>query len=315
MANVNGGKQMGLQVYMNGHWVSKEDAKVSIWDHGFLYGDGVFEGIRVYNGRVFKLDQHIKRLYESAKGIELTIPLSKTKMKEDLVETVRRNGMSEAYVRLIVSRGPGDLGLDPRKCRKATVVILADKISVYPEETYRKGLRVMIASTRRNPPDSINGRIKSLNYLNNIFAKLEHINTGVDEALLLNHDGYLVEGTAENIFIVKGEKFLTPPAYLGALEGVTRATVEELADDLGMVYEEALLTPHDLYVADECFLTGTGAEIVPVIEVDGRMIGDGVPGPATVRLLKAYRELTRNEGVLVFPKEQSPKPKVGTISS
>lgn len=301
---------MGLQVYLNGHWVSKEDAKVSVWDHGFLYGDGVFEGIRVYNGRVFKLDEHLNRLYESAKGIELTIPLSKAKIKEDVIETVRLNGFSEAYIRLVVSRGPGDLGLDPRKCRKATVVILADKILVYSEETYRKGLRVMISSTRRNPPDSLNGRIKSLNYLNNIFAKLEHINTGVDEALLLNHDGYLVEGTAENVFIVKGQKLLTPPCYLGALEGITRATVMELSAELGLSSEEALLTSHDLYVADECFLTGTGAEIVPVVEVDGRAIGDGAPGRITQQVLGMYRDLTRTEGVQVFPDEQ-PKARIG----
>ncbi len=296
---------MSLEIYLNGDWVAKENAKVSIWDHGFLYGDGIFEGIRVYGGRIFKLDEHLERLYASAKGIDLAILLSKGKMKESVIETVRRNQLTEAYIRLIVSRGTGDLGIDPRKCRESTVVIMADKISVYPEETYRRGLKVMIASTRRNPPDSLNGRIKSLNYLNNILAKIEQIKQGLDEAIMLNHDGYLVEGTVENVFVVKGKKLLTPPCYLGALEGITRQTVIDLAPQLGLVAEEALLNSHDLYIADECFLTGTGAEIVPVIEVDGRGVGDGKPGKVTLAVLEAYRALTRQIGVPVYPKEQA----------
>lgn len=289
-----------MQIYLNGEWVSPENAKVPIWDHGFLYGDGIFEGIRVYNGRIFKLDEHLNRLYASGRGIDLTIPLEKGEMREQVIEAVRRNNLQEAYIRLVVSRGTGDLGIDPRKCRQATVVILADKISVYPEAMYKKGIRVMISSTRRNPPDSLNGRIKSLNYLNNILAKIEHIKYGLDEAIMLNHQGYVVEGTVENVFVARGKRLLTPPTSLGALEGITRGTVIGLAPELGYACEEALLHPHDLYTADECFLTGTGAEIVPVSEVDGRPVGSGKPGPVTLRILEAFRALTRTEGVEVY---------------
>jgi branched-chain amino acid aminotransferase len=296
---------MSLQVYVNGRWVPKEEAKVSITDHGFLYGDGIFEGIRVYNGLVFKLKEHLDRLYASAKGILLSIPLAPSQMQEAILETVRRNNLRDSYIRLVVSRGSGDLGIDPRKCREATVVILADKISLYPEELYQKGIRVIISSTRRTPPDSLNGRIKSLNYMNNILAKLEQIKHGMDEAIMMNHQGYIVEGTADNVFVVRGKKLLTPPCYLGALEGITRATVMELAPKIGCTAEEALLNAHDLYTCDECFLTGTGAEIVPVIEVDGRIIGEGTPGPITQRVLQAYRELTKHEGVPVYPEQKA----------
>lgn len=292
---------MSLQVYVNGSWVPKEEAKVSIWDHGFLYGDGIFEGIRVYHGRVFKLDAHLNRLYASARGIGLKIPHEPAEMERLVVETVRLNGLQDAYIRLVVSRGAGDLGIDPRKCRQATVVILADKISLYPEEVYKRGLKAMIAATRRNPPEALNGRIKSLNYLNNVMAKMEQIKYGMDEAIMVNSAGYVVEGTAENVFVVKGKKLLTPPSHLGALEGVTRATVMELAPGLGYTAEEAMLNVHDLYICDECFLTGTGAEIVPVVEVDGRPVGNGKPGPVTDRVLAAFRELTRREGVPVYP--------------
>ena len=228
-----------LQVYVNGKWVPKQEAKISIWDHGFLYGDGIFEGIRVYNGYVFKLKEHLNRLYASAAAIDLTIPHSPDEMSDLIIETVRKNGLKESYIRLVVSRGAGDLGIDPRKCKEPTVMILADKINLYPEELYKTGIRVMIASTRRNPPDSLNGRIKSLNYLNNILAKLEHIKAGLDEAIMLNHEGYVVEGTAENVFVVKDRKLLTPPCYLGALEGITRGVVMDLAPEIGFHAEEA----------------------------------------------------------------------------
>lgn len=292
---------MSVQVYVNGQWLAKEDAKISVWDHGFLYGDGVFEGIRVYNGRIFKLEEHLTRLYSSARGIDLTIPMDLPKMRNTVAEAVRRNGLQDAYIRLVVSRGIGDLGIDPRKCSEATVVIIAYKIELYPDALYKNGIRVMVTDVRRVPPDALNGRIKSLNYLNNILGKMQHVKFGLDEALMLNRDGYLVEGTAENVFLVQGKKLLTPPCHLGALDGITRGTVMEFAPKLGLAVEEALLHPHDVYLSDECFLTGTGAEIVPVVEVDGRKIGGGVPGPITHRVLEAYRELTRREGFPVYP--------------
>jgi len=288
---------MSQQIYIDGAWVSREDAKVSIFDHGLLYGDGVFDSVRSYDGRLFKLDEHVNRLYLSAKGIGLDIGIPKAKFTEQVIESIRRNNLRDAYVRLVVTRGPGDLGIDPRKCTKSTIIILADKITIYPEETYKRGLRVIIASTRRTPPDSLNGKIKSLNYLNNIIAKLEHIHTGMDESLMLNHEGYLVEGTVENIFLVKGKKLLTPPCHIGALEGITRQTTIDLAPSVGLSAEEALLTANDLYTADECFLTGTGAELVPVVQVDGRAIGDGKPGPVTQKMLAAYREYTKQVGI------------------
>jgi branched-chain amino acid aminotransferase len=298
-------KDLTLQVYVNGKWVPKEEAKVSIWDHGFLYGDGIFEGIRVYQGIVFKLKEHLKRLYASASAIDLTIPYTPAEMQNLVVETVRKNNLQESYIRLVVSRGAGDLGIDPRKCKEPTVMILADRINLYPEALYATGIRVMIASTRRNPPDSLNGRIKSLNYLNNILAKLEHIKSGLDEAIMLNHAGYVVEGTAENVFIVKDRKLLTPPCYLGALEGITRQLVIELAPKLGLQAEESLLNAYDLYASDEIFLTGTGAEIVPVVEVDGRKIGNGKPGSISLQVLKTYREYVAHyQGVHVYPEKK-----------
>lgn len=290
---------MSQQVYVNGRWAAKEEAKVSVWDHGFLYGDGVFEGIRAYNGRIFKLDEHLDRLYTSAKGIDLTIPMDKKKMRDTVLEAVRRNELRDSYIRLVVSRGAGDLGIDPRKCPEPTVVIIADKITLYPDSVYKNGLRAIISSTRRIAPDALNGRIKSLNYLNNILGKLQHIKYGVDESIMLNHEGYVVEGTAENVFLVKGKKLLTPPCSLGALEGITRATVMGFAPQLGLTVEEALLHPHDVYTCDECFFTGTGAEIVAVVEVDGRKIGAGVPGPVTQKILETFRALTQREGVPV----------------
>lgn len=295
---------MGL-VYVNGELVPAEKASVSVFDHGFLYGDGVFEGIRVYKGRIFKLDEHIERLYDSAHVIMLKIPLSKEEMRKAVVDTVRANGIMDGYIRLVVSRGPGDLGLDPRKCKNPTVVIIADTIQLYPKELYEKGLRVVTVPTRRNITEALNPRIKSLNYLNNIMAKIEANNFGdaVHEAIMLDVNGYVVECTGENIFIVDKGKLMTPPTYIGALEGITRNTVISLARDMGIEVEESLLTRYNLYVADECFLTGTAAEVAPVAEIDGRKIGEKVPGEITLKLLKGFREMTMKEGVPVYEEE------------
>jgi branched-chain amino acid aminotransferase len=289
-------------VYVNGNLVPAEEASVSVFDHGFLYGDGVFEGIRVYNGRIFKLDEHLERLYDSAHVIMLRIPLSKEEMRRAVIDTVRANGIRDGYIRLVVSRGPGDLGLDPRKCSKPTVVIIADTIQLYPEELYEKGLKVVTVPTRRNIPEALNPRIKSLNYLNNILAKIEANNFGdvVHEAIMLDVNGYVVECTGDNIFIVDNGILITPPTYIGALEGITRNTVIELAKEMGVRVEESLLTRYNLYVADECFLTGTAAEVVPVAEVDGRKIGNEVPGKITSELMKRFREKTMTEGVPVY---------------
>lgn len=292
---------MGL-VYVNGELVPAEKASVSVFDHGFLYGDGVFEGIRVYKGRIFKLDEHIERLYDSAHVIMLKIPLSREEMRKAVIDTVRANGIMDGYIRLVVSRGPGDLGLDPRKCKNPTVVIIADTIQLYPKELYEKGLRVVTVPTRRNITEALNPRIKSLNYLNNIMAKIEANNFGdfVHEAIMLDVNGYVVECTGENIFIVDKGKLVTPPTYIGALEGITRNTVISLARDMGIEVEESLLTRYNLYVADECFLTGTAAEVAPVAEIDGRKIGEKVPGEITSKLLKGFREMTMREGVPVY---------------
>lgn len=286
--------------YVDGRFVPKEEASVSVYDHGFLYGDGVFEGIRVYGGRVFKLDEHVRRLYESAKSILLEIPIPPEEMKRLILEAVRRNGLQDAYVRPIVTRGRGDLGIDPRKCGRPTVVVIVDQIQLYPERAYREGLRMITATHRKSPSDSLNPRIKSLNYLNQILARLEANLAGADEALMLNHEGYVCECSADNVFVVRSGEVWTPPAHLGILRGVTRDAVLEIARDLGIPAFERTFTLHDVYTADEVFLTGTGAEIGPVVWVDGRVIGSGKPGPVTLRLLQAYRELTAREGTPVY---------------
>jgi branched-chain amino acid aminotransferase len=286
--------------YVDGRFVPKEEASVSVYDHGFLYGDGVFEGIRVYGGRVFKLDEHVRRLYESAKSILLEIPIPPEEMKRLILEAVRRNGLQDAYVRPIVTRGRGDLGIDPRKCGRPTVVVIVDQIQLYPERAYREGLRMITATHRKSPSDSLNPRIKSLNYLNQILARLEANLAGADEALMLNHEGYVCECSADNVFVVRSGEVWTPPAHLGILRGVTRDAVLDIARDLGIPAFERTFTLHDVYTADEVFLTGTGAEIGPVVWVDGRVIGSGKPGPVTLRLLQAYRELTAREGTPVY---------------
>ncbi len=287
-----------MKVYIDGKFYDKQDAKISVFDHGLLYGDGVFEGIRSYNRRVFKLPEHIDRLYNSAKAIMLEIPISKKQMEQAVIDTLKENNLSDAYIRLIVTRGVGDLGLDPRKCSSPSIIIIADKIVLYPQEFYINGLEVITVSTRRNLPTSLNPAIKSLNYLNNIFAKIEAIRAGCEEAIMLNKDGYVAECTGDNIFIVKENVLITPPLYIGALPGITRAAVIDIAKTkLRLLVKEEPFTVYDVYTADECFLTGTAAEVVPVVKVDSRIINDGKPGKITKQIIEEFKELTRTTGV------------------
>lgn len=288
---------MGL-IYLNGKMVDKDDAKISVFDHGLLYGDGVFEGIRSYNGLVFKLKEHIDRLFESAHSIMLKIPLNKEKMIQAVVATLKANKLRDAYIRLVVTRGPGDLGLDPRKCNSPTIFIIADKITLYPERFYRDGLKIITVPTQRNIPEALNPGIKSLNYLNNILAKIEAINSGVEEAIMLNHLGYVAECTGDNIFIMKDKALITPPPHVGILKGITRWAVMDLAKKIRVSVREDVLTRHDLFNADECFLTGTACEIIPVVEIDSRKIGTGRPGATTLKLIKEFHKLTKVDGVL-----------------
>ena len=286
-----------MKVYLNGKFVDQSKAVVSVFDHGLLYGDGVFEGIRSYNGLIFKLEDHIDRLFESAHTIMLRVPMNKTELIGVVKESLRVNKLRDAYIRLVVTRGEGDLGLDPRKCAQPTVFIIADKIELYPKKLYEQGLELITVATQRNVPEALNPQIKSLNYLNNILAKIEAINAGYEEAIMLSHSGYVTECTGENIFIVKDKHLLTPPPYIGVLRGITRSTVMDLAATQRLNVQEDLLTRHDLFNAEEVFLTGTAAEIVPVVKIDGRVIGTGKPGPATKKLQAAFRQVTKTEGV------------------
>jgi len=288
---------MSRIIFMNGRMVPEKDAVVSVFDHGYLYGDGVFEGIRAYNGRVFRLEEHIKRLFESAHSIMLPIQYEPQTMVKAVVDTVNANNLRDAYIRVVVSRGVGDLGLDPYKCGTAQVVIIADEIALFPRELYEEGLAVVTVGTRRNAADAIDPKIKSLNYLNNVLVKIEANRAGVLEAVMMTPQGYICEGSGDNIFIYRKGKLITPPPYLGILEGITREAIMELARQEGIPVEEAPFTRHDLYVADECFLTGTAAEVIPVTEADTRTIGNGRPGPVTRRLMDRFTELTQHEGV------------------
>ncbi len=296
---------MESQVYIDGKWYPKSEAKISIFDHGLLYGDGVFEGIRAYQGLIFKLDDHLKRLWESAHTIMLKIPMEIKEMSAAIIDTLKRNQLKDAYIRVVVTRGVGDLGLSPWLCKKATVIIITDKIALYPKSLYQQGLEIITVPTVRNLPEAVNPSIKSLNYLNNIMAKIEAKNGGCMEALMLNHQGYVAECTGDNVFMIKktgkgsalkDSILLTPPTYLGALKGITRQAILEIAAKVKLPSEERVITRHDLFNAAEVFLTGTAAEVIPVVKIDGRGIGDGKPGRITKLLLKDFHELTHRDG-------------------
>ena len=289
-----------MKIFIDGKYYGEKDAKVSVFDHGLLYGDGIFEGIRIYHGRIFKLKEHIDRLFYSAKAILLNIPMTHAELMRATVETCRKNRLRDGYIRLLVTRGVGNLGLNPNKCKKASVIIIADKIQLYPEEYYRKGLVIITVPTTRNLHNAVNPAIKSLNYLNNILAKIEANNSGCEEAIMLNAQGFVAECTGDNVFIVKQGELLTPPLSAGALYGITRGTVMDLARDAGLKVSEPTLTRYDLFNADECFLTGTGAEIVPVVKIDGRVIGSGRPGKITRMLNGRYHALTKVSGEPIY---------------
>lgn len=290
---------MSIQVYLNGEFVPKDKAAVSLFDHGLLYGDGVFEGIRAYNGAIFKLDEHIERLYQSARTIYLTIPIHIEELKQIHLELMRRNKLQDGYLRTVVTRGVGDLGLNPDKCQEPTIFILADRITLYPQEFYDNGLNVVTVSVRRTPPDCLTGRVKSLNYLNNIMARIESNFAGAQEALMLNHAGQVVECSADNVFIVKGSSIYTAPVYLGALEGITRNSVMDIARSLGYTVKEEPFTVHDVYNCDEAFLTGTAAELVSIVTLDRRSVGTGKPGPVWKRIKEAFPAYVKDHGTPV----------------
>jgi len=285
-----------MKIYLNGKIVPENEAVVSVFDHGLLYGDGVFEGIRAYHDKVFRLDEHIDRLYRSAAAIALTIPMTKQEMSAAVVATCKANGISDGYIRLIVTRGVGSLGLNPYLCKQPQVIIIAGAIQLYPKELYETGMNVVTVGTVRNHVEAINPRIKSLNYLNNVLAKIEAINAGVLECIMLNPQGFVAEASGDNIFVVRGKTLVTPPVWCGALEGITREVVMQLAPSCGLTVKEDVLTRYDLYTADELFLTGTAAEIISVMNVDRRVIGAGKPGPHTLELLKAFSQETKNTG-------------------
>jgi branched-chain amino acid aminotransferase len=289
-----------MKIYIDGKFVEEKEAKISVFDHGLLYGDGIFEGIRAYNGKVFRLKEHVDRLFYSAKAILLDIPMPHAKIMKAVIDSCRQNDIKDGYIRLVVTRGVGTLGLSPFRCKNPSVIIIADKIALYPEEMYRNGMVIITVPTTRNLQNALNPAIKSLNYLNNILAKIEAHNAGCEEAILLNSQGYVAECTGDNIFIVKEGRLQTPPHSAGALYGITRGVVLELGKKAGMPVEEPDLTRYDFYNADECFVTGSAAEIVPVVKIDGRVIGTGKPGPATASLIQAYRALTKVSGEPIY---------------
>ena len=288
------------KIYIDGKFYSEANAKVSVFDHGLLYGDGIFEGIRFYNGRVFRLEEHLERLWDSARSICLQVPISKREMAAAVLETIRQNDLRDGYIRLLVTRGIGNLGLNPMQCKHPSVIIIAATIALYHESFYRKGLTIVTCATRRSNPAALNPAVKSLNYLNNVMARIEANLAGADEALMLNDAGNVAECTADNVFIIKRGQMFTPPITAGALRGITRSIVFEIAAELGIKITETDITRHDVFIADECFLTGTAAEIIPVIKADGRLIGNGKPGPITARTIARFREMTRETGTPVY---------------
>ncbi len=289
-----------LTIYLDGEYVPQSQAKVSVFDHGLLYGDGIFEGIRFYNGRVFRLEEHHDRLWDSARSICLEIPVSKQAMTEALLETIRRNGLRDGYIRQIVTRGVGNLGLNPVGCKRPSIIIIATSIALYPEEAYRTGLSIVTCATRRSGPATLNPAVKSLNYLNNVMARIEANLAGADEALMLNDAGNIAECTADNVFIIKKGQIFTPPISAGALRGITRGVVFDIAAELGIRITETDISRHDVFVADECFLTGTAAEVIPVVKADGRVVGTGKAGAITSRMIARFRELVRVGGTPIY---------------
>src|SRR5437660_1777400 len=291
---------LGMKIYIDGKFYDEKNAKISVFDHGLLYGDGIFEWIRAYNGRVFKLKEHLDRLFCSAKSILLKIPLTHADLVAAVVETCRRNKIRDGYIRLLVTRGIGTLGLNPNRCKDPSIIIIADKIQLYAPELYEKGMEIITVPTTRNLHSALNPAIKSLNYLNNILAKIEANIAGCEEAVMLNAEGFVSECTGDNIFIVKAGRVLTPPLSAGALHGITRGVVMNLAREEGVTVAEPNLTRYDLFNADECFLTGTGAELIPIVKIDGRVIGTGRPGPLTGKLVGKYRALTKISGEPIY---------------
>jgi branched-chain amino acid aminotransferase len=289
-----------MKIYIDGKYCDEGQAKISVFDHGLLYGDGIFEGIRAYHGRIFRLQEHIERLFRSAKAILLTVPMSPAELMTAVVETCRRNRVRDGYIRLVVTRGVGTLGLNPNRCENPSVIIIAGKIQLYPPELYAKGMEIITVPTVRNLHSALNPAIKSLNYLNNILAKIEANNAGCEEAILLNAEGFVAECTGDNLFIVQEGELQTPPLSAGALYGITRRVVLELAAEAGLKTREMNLTRYDLFNAEECFLTGTGAEVVPVVKIDGRVIGTGKPGPVTKDLVAQYHALTKVSGEPIY---------------
>src|SRR5712672_2327129 len=288
------------KIYIDGKFCSEADAKVSVFDHGLLYGDGIFEGIRFYNGGVFRLEQHLDRLWDSARSICLDLPMSRSEMTEGVLETIRKNDLRDGYIRLIVTRGVGNLGLNPTQCKRPSVIIIATTIALYSKEMYQNGLTVVTVATRRTGPGALNPAVKSLNYLNTVMARIEANLAEADEALMLNDQGCIAECTADNIFVIKRDEIFTPPITAGALRGITRSVVFEIAAELGIKISEADITRHDVFIADEAFLTGTAAEIIPVVKADGRPIGNGKPGPITARTIARFREMKRETGTPIF---------------
>jgi branched-chain amino acid aminotransferase len=289
-----------MKIYIDGQFYDKENAKISVFDHGLLYGDGVFEGIRFYNGRVFRLEEHIDRLFDSARAIALNIGMDKSAVIEATLETIRQNKLQDGYIRLVVTRGVGDLGLNPMLCPKASIFVIASKITLYSADKYENGLDVVTCATRRIPHGALSPMVKSLNYLNNVMAKIEAQNAGAGEGLMLNEQGFVSECTGDNIFIIKNGVITTPPISSGALAGVTRSVVFDLAAEFGIPIHEPMMTRYDIFTADECFLTGTAAEIIPAVKLDTRPIGDGKPGPITRRLITRFRELTASTGTPIY---------------